>query len=246
MNCHSNWSKINGCMCSLTSRVCHSALDTDPGDVKARFRRAQAFQKLGRLDQAFLDAQRCAQLEPKNKAFQDLLRQLGAHIQQKVMSSFFIKWMKVNDVCYVFRNSSLIIIFSLHSVVLAAKLHRCSCAANVLPPLRWICKWLRSTKGKGGSRSWRDHSRQLFFHSQRVSRSVCKITSSFIQFQAAQNLVVLSREDAGAEQIFRNDGVKLIQRLLQSKQEDVVLSALRTLVGLCTGHQSRVSYSFFK
>lgn len=159
---------------------------------------------------------------------------------------FFIKQMKVIEVCYVFRNSSLIIIFSLHSVVLAAKLHRCSCAANVLPPLRWICKWLRSTEGKGGSRWWRDHSRQLFFHSQRVSRSVCKITSSFIQFQAAQNLVVLSREDAGAEQIFRNDGVKLIQRLLQSKQEDVVLSALRTLVGLCTGHQSRVSYSFFK
>lgn len=62
-----------------------------------------------------------------------------------------------------------------------------------------------------------------------------------IQFQAAQNLVVLSREDAGAEQIFRNDGVRLIQKLLQSKQEDVVLSALRTLVGLCTGHQSRVS-----
>lgn len=142
-------------------------------------------------------------------------------------------------------DSFLIIIFSLHSVVLAAKLHRCSCAANVLPPLRWICKWLRSTKGKGGSRSWRDHSRQLFFHSQHVSWSVCKIMSSFIKFQAAQNLVVLSREDAGAEQIFRNDGVKLIQRLLQSKQEDVVLSALRTLVGLCTGHQSRVSYSFF-
>lgn len=62
-----------------------------------------------------------------------------------------------------------------------------------------------------------------------------------LEFQAAQNLVVLSREDAGAEQIFRNDGVKLIQQLLKSKQEDVVLSALRTLVGLCTGHQSRVS-----
>lgn len=59
--------------------------------------------------------------------------------------------------------------------------------------------------------------------------------------QAAQNLVVLSREDAGAEQIFRNDGVKLIQQLIKSKQEDIVLSALRTLVGLCTGHQSRVS-----
>lgn len=53
--------------------------------------------------------------------------------------------------------------------------------------------------------------------------------------------MVLSREDAGAEQIFRNDGVRLIHTLLQSKQEDIVLSALRTLVGLCTGHQSRVS-----
>lgn len=31
-----------------------------------------------------MDTQTCAQLEPKNKAFQDLLRQLGAQIQQKV------------------------------------------------------------------------------------------------------------------------------------------------------------------
>lgn len=59
--------------------------------------------------------------------------------------------------------------------------------------------------------------------------------------QAAQNLVFLSREDAGAEQIFRNDGVKLLQKLLESQQEELILSALRTLVGLCTGHQSRVN-----
>lgn len=63
--------------------------------------------------------------------------------------------------------------------------------------------------------------------------------------QAAQNLVVLAREDAGAEQIFRNDGVKLIQKLFQSKQEELILSALRTLVGLCTGHQSRVRAKHF-
>ncbi|XP_028306501.1 protein unc-45 homolog A [Gouania willdenowi] len=145
------------------------ALDTDPGDVKARFRRAQAFQKLGRLDQAFLDAQRCAQLEPKNKAFQDLMRQLGAQIQQK-----------------------------------SAQLNSTDARVQQMFSL------LLDTSAK-------DSDRQ----------------------KAAQNLVVLSREDAGAEQIFRNDGVKLIQKLLQSKQEDVVLSALRTLVGLCTGHQSR-------
>uniref|UniRef100_A0A673BTG5 UNC-45/Cro1/She4 central domain-containing protein n=1 Tax=Sphaeramia orbicularis TaxID=375764 RepID=A0A673BTG5_9TELE len=147
------------------------ALDTDPGDVKARFRRAQAFQKLGRLDQAFLDAQRCAQLEPKNKAFQDLLRQLGAQIQQK-------------------------------SVQLNSTDARVQQMFTLL-----------------ADGSAKDSDRQ----------------------KAAQNLVVLSREDAGAEQIFRNDGVKLVQKLLQSKQEEIVLSALRTLVGLCTGHQSRVS-----
>lgn len=60
------------------------ALDSDPGDVKARFRRSQALQKLGRLDQAFKDIQRCAQLEPKNMTFQESLRQLGAQIQDKV------------------------------------------------------------------------------------------------------------------------------------------------------------------
>uniref|UniRef100_A0AAX7VQB3 UNC-45/Cro1/She4 central domain-containing protein n=1 Tax=Astatotilapia calliptera TaxID=8154 RepID=A0AAX7VQB3_ASTCA len=146
------------------------ALDTDQGDVKARFRRAQAFQKLGRFDQAFLDAQRCAQLEPKNKAFQDLLRQLGAQIQQKVSAQL---------------NSTDARVQQMFSLLLDPSTKECD--------------------------------RQ----------------------KAAQNLVVLSREEAGAEQIFRNDGVKLIQKLLQSKLEDVVLSALRTLVGLCTGHQSR-------
>ncbi|KAM4618146.1 protein unc-45 homolog A [Polymixia lowei] len=145
------------------------ALDSDPGDVKARFRRAQAFQKLGRLDQAFLDAQRCAQLGPKNNAFQDLLRQLGAQIQQKSLQL----------------NSTDARVQQMFSLLIDA--------------------------------SAKDSDRQ----------------------KAAQNLVVLSRDDAGAEQIFRNDGVKLIQTLLASKQEDVMLSALRTLVGLCTGHQSR-------
>uniref|UniRef100_A0A668AW75 Unc-45 myosin chaperone A n=1 Tax=Myripristis murdjan TaxID=586833 RepID=A0A668AW75_9TELE len=142
------------------------ALDADAADVKARFRRAQAFQKLGQLDQAFLDAQRCAQLEPKNKAFQDLLRQLGAQIQQKLNST----------------DARVQQMFSL----------------------------LSDTSAKDSDR-----------------------------LKAAQNLVVLSRDEAGAELIFRNDGVRLIQKLLASKQEEVVLSALRTLVGLCTGHQSR-------
>uniref|UniRef100_A0AAY4BG94 UNC-45/Cro1/She4 central domain-containing protein n=1 Tax=Denticeps clupeoides TaxID=299321 RepID=A0AAY4BG94_9TELE len=150
------------------------ALDSDPGDIKARFRRAQALQKLGRLDQAFLDAQKCAQLEPKNKAFQELLRLLGTQIQQKVRSCGF-RMLSSTD-------------------------------ARVQQMFKLLL----------------DDSAQLSDKQK-----------------AAQNLVVLSREDAGAEQVFRNDGVKLLQKLLASHHEDIVLSALRTLVGLCTGHQSR-------
>ncbi|KAL6474161.1 hypothetical protein MHYP_G00177220 [Metynnis hypsauchen] len=145
------------------------ALDTDQGDIKARFRRAQALHKLGRLDQAFLDAQKCAQLEPKNKAFQELLRQLSAQIQQKAVQ-----------------------------------------LSSTDSRVQQMFKLLLDNSAQASDRQ-----------------------------KAAQNLVVLSREDAGAEQIFRNDGVKLLQRLLESQQEDFVLSALRTLVGLCTGHQSR-------
>uniref|UniRef100_A0AAY4BLY3 UNC-45/Cro1/She4 central domain-containing protein n=1 Tax=Denticeps clupeoides TaxID=299321 RepID=A0AAY4BLY3_9TELE len=150
----------------LTPLSSPTALDSDPGDIKARFRRAQALQKLGRLDQAFLDAQKCAQLEPKNKAFQELLRLLGTQIQQKLSST----------------------------------------DARVQQMFKLLL----------------DDSAQLSDKQK-----------------AAQNLVVLSREDAGAEQVFRNDGVKLLQKLLASHHEDIVLSALRTLVGLCTGHQSR-------
>ncbi|XP_039628975.1 protein unc-45 homolog A [Polypterus senegalus] len=145
------------------------ALSTDPGDVKARFRRSQALQKLGRLDQAFMDIQMCAKIEPKNKAFQESLRNLGAQIQEKA-SQFSSTDSRVQQM------------FNL-----------------LLDP------------------SVKESDRH----------------------KAAQNLVVLSREDAGAEQIFRNDGVQLLQRLLDSGKEEMVLPAVRTLVGLCSGHQSR-------
>lgn len=52
--------------------------------MKALFRRSQALQKLGRLDQAVSDLQRCVSLEPKNKAFQEALRALGSSMHEKV------------------------------------------------------------------------------------------------------------------------------------------------------------------
>lgn len=60
------------------------AIDINASDIKALYRRSQALEKLGKLDQAFKDAQKCATLEPRNKNFQETLRRLGANIQEKV------------------------------------------------------------------------------------------------------------------------------------------------------------------
>lgn len=60
------------------------AIDVDAKDIKALYRRCQALEKLGKLDMAFKDVQRCATLEPKNKTFLETLRRLGAEIQSKV------------------------------------------------------------------------------------------------------------------------------------------------------------------
>lgn len=61
-----------------------AAIEADGRDVKALFRRSQALQQLGRLDQAVRDLQRCVSLEPRNKAFQEALRALGSSMHDKV------------------------------------------------------------------------------------------------------------------------------------------------------------------
>lgn len=61
-----------------------TAIEADGRDVKALFRRSQALQKLGHLDQAVSDLQRCVSLEPKNKAFQEALHALGSSMHEKV------------------------------------------------------------------------------------------------------------------------------------------------------------------
>ncbi|XP_010619389.1 protein unc-45 homolog A [Fukomys damarensis] len=146
------------------------AIDTDGGDVKALYRRSQALEKLGRLDQAVLDLQRCVSLEPKSKVFQEALRNIGGQIQEKV------RYMSSTD----------------------AKVEQ-------------MFQILLDPEEKGTEKKQK----------------------------ASQNLVVLAREDAGAEKIFRNNGVQLLQRLLDTGETDLMLAALRTLVGICSEHQSR-------
>ncbi|XP_006867201.1 PREDICTED: protein unc-45 homolog A [Chrysochloris asiatica] len=146
------------------------AIEKDGGDVKALYRRSQALEKLGRLDQAVLDLQRCVSLEPKNKVFQEALRSIAGQIQEKV------RYMSSTD----------------------AKVEQ-------------MFQILLDPEEKGTEKKQK----------------------------ASQNLVVLAREDAGAEKIFRSNGVQLLQRLLDTGESDLMLAALRTLVGICSEHQSR-------
>ncbi|NXL66149.1 UN45A protein, partial [Chordeiles acutipennis] len=146
------------------------AIEADGRDMKALFRRSQALQKLGRLDQAVSDLQRCVSLEPKNKAFQEALRALGSSMQEKMKTM--------------------------------------SCTDSKVEQMFQI---LLDPKEEDADKKQK----------------------------AAQNLIVLAREEAGAEKIFQSDGVRLLAQLLDTARADLMLAALRTLVGLCSGHRSR-------
>ncbi|XP_059801900.1 protein unc-45 homolog A-like [Hypanus sabinus] len=147
-------------------------IEVDGKDVKALFRRSQALQELGRLDQAFADIQRCAVLEPKNKVFQESMRQIAAKVQEKVR----------------LQSSTDSRVEQMFNILL--------------------------DPGE------KDSDKKQ---------------------KAVQNLIVLAREDAGAERIFRSDGARLLQKMLDTRNVDIMLASLRTLVGLCSGHQSRAT-----
>ncbi|NWQ83601.1 UN45A protein, partial [Columbina picui] len=147
------------------------AIEADGRDVKALFRRSQALQKLGRLDQAVSDLQRCVSLEPKNKAFQEALHALGSSMHEKMKTM--------------------------------------SCTDSKVEQMFQI---LLNPEEKDEDKKQK----------------------------AVQNLIVLAREEPGAEKIFQGDGVRLLTQLLDTAKADLMLAALRTLVGLCSGHRSRV------
>lgn len=145
------------------------AIEVDAADIKALYRRCQALEKLGKLDMAFKDVQRCATIEPKNKTFLETLRRLGAEIQAKLKTTFSTD----------------------------------SRVQNMFDIL--------------------------------LDEEVDKDKKE----KAANNLIVLSREDAGAERIFQNNGVSLLLNMIETGKPEMVLSAVRTLSGMCTGHKAR-------
>uniref|UniRef100_A0AAY5KV54 Protein unc-45 homolog B n=1 Tax=Esox lucius TaxID=8010 RepID=A0AAY5KV54_ESOLU len=150
------------------NRLCLYISDILLSDVKALFRRCQALEKLGKLDMAFKDVQRCSTIEPKNKTFLETLRRLGAEIQAKTSFSTDSRVQNMFDIL-------------------------------------------------------------LDEESDKEKKE-----------KAANNLVVLAREDAGAERIFQNNGVALLLDLLGTGKVEMVLAAIRTFAGMCTGHKARV------
>uniref|UniRef100_A0A8C5APR1 Protein unc-45 homolog B n=1 Tax=Gadus morhua TaxID=8049 RepID=A0A8C5APR1_GADMO len=150
------------------------AIDVDAADIKALYRRCQALEKLGKLDMAFKDVQRCATIEPKNKTFLDTLRRLGRH-----------------------------------TTILA---------------LRILLKTTFSTDSR---------VQNMFDILMAEEMEKDKIE------KAANNLIVLAREDAGAERIFQNNGVPLLMNMIDSGKPAMMLASIRTLSGMCTGHKAR-------
>lgn len=59
--------------------------------------------------------------------------------------------------------------------------------------------------------------------------------------KAAENLVFLSRDEAGAERIFRDGGTSALSDLVDNESPEIKLAAIRTVSGICDGHQARVS-----
>ncbi|TMS03769.1 protein unc-45 homolog B isoform X1 [Larimichthys crocea] len=145
------------------------AIDIDAADIKALYRRCQALEKLGKLDMAFKDVQRCATIEPKNKTFLETLRRLGAEIQAKLKTTFSTD-SRVQNMFEILLDEEM----------------------------------------------------------EKDKRE-----------KAANNLIVLSRDDAGAERIFQNNGVPLLLNMIETGKSEMVLAAIRTLSGMCTGHKAR-------
>uniref|UniRef100_A0A8D1AKU4 Protein unc-45 homolog B n=1 Tax=Sus scrofa TaxID=9823 RepID=A0A8D1AKU4_PIG len=147
------------------------AIDINSSDIKALYRRCQALEHLGKLDQAFKDVQRCATLEPRNQNFQETLRRLNTSIQEKLRVQF-------------------------------------------------------ST----------DSRVQKMFEILLDPNSEADLLE-----KAANNLIVLGREEAGAERIFQNNGVALLLQLVDTKRPELMLAAVRTLSGMCSGHRARAT-----
>ncbi|XP_031572877.1 protein unc-45 homolog B-like [Actinia tenebrosa] len=155
-----------------TVEDCTNALEVLVNDSKALYRRCQALEHLGRLEEAFKDIHTLTRIERKNSSFQVVLRRLGSQLQAK-------------------------------------------------------SEKVRTTDGLVS-----EMFTSLFGDKDTEERKK----------KALKNLVILSKEEAGAQKIFQGgEGVKQIISLLNTNSEEQIVAGLLVLKGLCTKSSSRAS-----
>lgn len=65
---------------------CVLGLELAPNDPKALFRRCQALDALGRVEEAYRDAVTLLKIDPKNNAVQTIFNRLNPLVQERVRS----------------------------------------------------------------------------------------------------------------------------------------------------------------
>lgn len=139
-------------------RDASEVLELSPADAKALYRRSQAFEAVGKLDEAFKDARKALHLEPKNPAVQQSMRRLSQTVEQIAKENASTS-NKVTQMLGVIENST---------------------------------------------------------------------SSLDLKNQAANNLVVIAREKAGAEAILTADGISKCVKTMESiKNPEFCLSCIR-------------------
>lgn len=81
------------------------SLELVSNDPKALFRRAQAYEKLGKLEDAMKDAKSAYQIEPKNSALKEMLRRVSASLQSEISKTQTTEGM-INEMIDVVLNPS--------------------------------------------------------------------------------------------------------------------------------------------
>ncbi|KAI8764635.1 protein unc-45 B, partial [Biomphalaria glabrata] len=145
------------------------SLDLSPNDPKALFRRCQAYEQLGRAEDAFKDAVLLLKVDPQNKAALPLFNKLNTVVQEKAKQ----------------QNSTSNKVSQMFNIAFD---------------------------------STGDHQKRL---------------------QGLNNLIVLSREDAGASLILKHGGLSKLKQLLNEKDTEIQQSAVRVLATLAKGSKSR-------
>ncbi|KAL3889632.1 hypothetical protein ACJMK2_001968 [Sinanodonta woodiana] len=156
-------------------KAASKALELFSNDPKALYRRCQAYEQLGQIEEAYKDAAAMLKADPKNTAVKSVIERLTPIIQERA-------------------------------------------------------KQQNSTQSRVS---------QMFNIAFDPNGAVDK------RIQAMNNLLVLTREEAGSKIIIQQNGIASLRDILdQSKNDELIQPAARVLAGLCEGNKDR-AFSVF-